>query len=111
MQRTMRLDPFHAPVCFTWLGNAYYLAGRFEEAFQSLSTAANRMPVHRPTRVWLAAAAAEAGQPEVAKAAVAAVLKQQPELTIAKWLALLRLPRQQDADRLAEGMRKAGFPE
>ena len=111
MKRTMRLDPFHAPVCFTWLGNAYYLSGRYDEAFQNLSTAANRMPVHRPTRVWLAAAAAQSGQQEIAKAAVAAVLKQQPELTIAKWLQLLRLPRPEDATRLADGMRKAGFPD
>jgi TolB-like protein/tetratricopeptide (TPR) repeat protein len=111
MKRTMRLDPFHAPVCFTWLGNAYYLAGRYDEAFQNLSTAANRMPVHRPTRVWLAAAAAQSGQHEVAKSAVAAVLKQQPNLTITKWLDLLRLPSSTDAGRLADGMRKAGFPE
>jgi adenylate cyclase len=111
MKRTMRLDPFHAPVCFTWLGNAYYMAGRYDEAFQSLSTAANRMPVHRPTRVWLAAAAAQSGQREAAQSAVNAVLKQQPDLTIAKWLQLLRLPRPDDANRLAEGMRKAGFPE
>jgi adenylate cyclase len=111
MKRIMRLDPFHAPVCFTWLGNAYYMAGRYDEAFQSLSTAANRMPVHRPTRVWLAAAAAQAGQHEVAKSAVASVLTQQPGLTITKWLQLLRLSRPIDADRLAEGMRKAGFPE
>jgi adenylate cyclase len=111
MKRTMRLDPFHAPVCFTWLGNAYYMAGRYDEAFQSLSTAANRMPVHRPTRVWLAAAAAQSGQQEAAKSAVAAVLKQQPELTIEKWLQLLRLPRADDANRLADGMRKAGFPD
>ena len=111
MKRTMRLDPFHAPVCVTWLGNAFYMAGHYDEAFQSLSTAANRMPVHRPTRVWLAAAAAQVGQAEVAKTAVAAVLKQQPDLTITKWLQLLRLPRTEDADRLADGMRKAGFPQ
>jgi TolB-like protein/DNA-binding winged helix-turn-helix (wHTH) protein/Tfp pilus assembly protein PilF len=111
MRRTMRLDPFHAPVCFTWLGNAYYLAGRYDEAFQSLSTAANRMPVHRPTRVWLAAAAAQSGQHEFAKSAVTAVLKQQPDLTITKWLQLLRLHRAGDAERLEDGMRKAGFPQ
>lgn len=111
MKRTMRLDPFHAPVCFTWLGNAYYMAGRYDDAFQSLSTAANRMPVHRPTRVWLAAAAAQSGQQEVAKSAVTAVLKQQPDLTITKWLDLLKLHRPGDAERLADGMRKAGFPD
>jgi hypothetical protein len=87
------------------------MAGRYDEAFQNLSTAANRMPVHRPTRVWLAAAAAQIGQHEVARTAVAAVFKQQPDLTITKWLQLLRLPRLEDADRLADGMRKAGFPE
>jgi uncharacterized protein HemY len=67
--------------------------------------------VHRPTRVWLAAAAAQIGDDDVARKAVAEVLKQQPDFTITHWLDLLRLVKQTDAERLADGMRKAGFPE
>jgi TolB-like protein/DNA-binding winged helix-turn-helix (wHTH) protein/Tfp pilus assembly protein PilF len=111
MKRVMRLDPFHTPVYFTWLGNAYYMTGQYGEASRNLMTAASRLTVHRPTRVWLAAAAAQIGNGEVASKAVADVLKQEPDFTIKRWLELLRLVKQTDADRLADGMRKAGFAE
>jgi adenylate cyclase len=111
MKRVMRLDPFHTPVYFTWLGNAYYMIGHYEESFRNLMTAASRLAVHRPTRVWLAAAAAQIGDADVARKAVAEVLKQQPDFTITHWLDLLRLVKQIDTERLADGMRKAGFPE
>jgi hypothetical protein len=38
-------------------------------------------------------------------------LRLQPDFTISKWLKLLLLAKQADADRLADGLRKAGLPE
>jgi hypothetical protein len=57
------------------------------------------------------AAAAQLDNGEVARKAVAEVLKQQPDFTIKRWLELLRLVNQADAERLADGMRQAGFAE
>jgi adenylate cyclase len=109
LKRAMRLDPFHTPVYFTWLGNAYYLQSRYKEAFENLMTATSRLPGHRPTKVWLAAAAARIGEEGIAKNAVADVLKLQPSFTTAKWLALLQLSAPSDVENLREGMRRAGF--
>ena len=111
MKRIMRLDPFHPAVYFQYLGNAYYLTGKYETALELIRTGASRMAGYRPVFVWLAAAAAQSGRDDEARQAAADVLRLQPDFTIAKWLQLLRLARQEDADRLADGLRKAGLPE
>lgn len=111
MKRIMRLDPFHPAVYFHYLGNAYYLTGNYEAALELIRTGASRMPGYRPVFVWLAAAAAQSGRDDEARQAAAEVLRLQPDFTITKWLQFLRLTRQADANRLAEGLRKAGLPE
>ena len=111
LERIMRFDPFHAPACQTFLGNAYYLVGRYSEAIDSLRAAARRMPAFRPTFVWLAATAAQLGRDEEAREASAVVLRRDPGFTIGKWLRLHQFARQADIDRVTEGLRKANFPE
>jgi adenylate cyclase len=111
MKRIMRLDPFHPAVYFQYLGNANYLTGQYEAAFELIRTGAHRMPGYRPVFVWLAAAAAQSGRDKEARAAAAEVLRLQPDFTISRWLDLLRLVKQVDADRLADGLRKAGLPD
>jgi adenylate cyclase len=111
LERIMRLDPFHTPACQTFLGNAYYLTGRYSDAIESLRAAARRLPTFRPTFVWLAATAAQLGYNEEAQEAAAVVLRRDSAFTIRKWLQLHQFARQVDADRVAEGLRKAHFPE
>jgi TolB-like protein/Tfp pilus assembly protein PilF len=111
LERIMRLDPFHAPACQTFLGNAYYFIGRYSEAINSLRAAARRLPTFRPTFVWLAATAAQLGNNEEAREASAVVLRRDPAFTIKKWLQLHQFARHADADHVAEGLRKANFPE
>ena len=111
LERIMRLDPFHTPACQTFLGNAYYFVGRYSEAIDNLRAAARRLPNFRPTFVWLAATAAQLGNHEEAREAAAVVLRRDPAFTIRKWLQLHQFARQADADRVAEGLRKAHFLE
>jgi TolB-like protein/Tfp pilus assembly protein PilF len=111
LQRIIRLDPFYTPACLTFLGNAYYQTGEYAKAIESLRNAARRLPVFRPTHVWLAAAAAQLGHDEEAREAVAKVLSRDPQFTIIKWLRLHAFERQEDVDHVAEGLRKAGFPQ
>jgi adenylate cyclase len=111
MRRIMRLDPFHPDVYFSSLGYAYYLGGLHAEALENLRTGARRMPDWRPAHVWLATAAAGSGRDEEARRAAGEVLRLEPGFTIAKWVRLERLARQEDADRVAEDLRKAGLPE
>jgi tetratricopeptide (TPR) repeat protein len=110
-ERIMRLDPFHPPACQTFLGNAYYFIGRYSEAIESLRAAARRLPSFRPTSVWLAATAAQLGNLEEAQEAATAVLRRDPAFTIRKWLQLHRFAKQADVDHVADGLRKAHFPE
>jgi len=111
MRRIMRLDPFHSDLYFSWLGFACYLSGRDAEALENLRTGASRMPRFTPAHVWLAAAAARSGLDEEARRAAAEVVRLEPGFTIAKWLRLERMARQEHADRVAEDLRKAGLPE
>jgi adenylate cyclase len=111
LKRIIRLDPFHPPACLTFLGNAYYQAGRYEEALENLRAAARRLPNSRPTHVWRAAAAAQLGHDEEARDAAAVVLKRDPDFTICHWLDLHQFAKPDDAYRVAEGLRKAHLPE
>jgi len=111
LKRIVRLDPFHPPACLTTLGNAYCQAGRYQEALENLRAAARRLPNFRPTYVWLAAAAAQLGHVREAREAAAVVLQRDPAFTISRWLVLHQFVEQGDIDRVAEGLRKAHFPE
>jgi adenylate cyclase len=109
--RAKRLDPFHPAVYARLLGTAHYLAGHEGEALELLRIAVVREPNYRAAQVWLAAAAAQAGQMDEARQAAAAVLRIDPDFTIAKWLDFIRLARPQDAAHLADGLRRAGLPD
>ena len=111
LKRIIRLDPFHPPACLTFLGNAYYQAGRYQEALENLRAATRRLPSFRATYVWLAATAGQLGLDEEAREAVTKVLQRDPNFTIRNWLQLHQFAKQADADRVAEGLRKAHFPE
>jgi adenylate cyclase len=111
MRRVMRQDPFPPPISFSYLGNAYYLSGDYDDAFKTLHAGMEKMPGYRAIPVWLAAAAAQSGRDEDARTAAALVLKLAPKFTIAGWLRHIAFNRQADADHLATGLRKAGLPE
>ena len=60
--------------------------------------------------VWYAAAAGQTGRDEEATAAAAnVVVHLQPDFTVAGFLAFIRLAKQEDADHLADGLRRAGL--
>ena len=111
MRRVMRQDPFPPPIYYSYLGNAYYLSGDYDAAFNTLRTGMEKMPGYRAIPVWLAAAAAQSGRDEDARTTAALVLQLAPKFTIAGWLRHIAFDRQADADRLAAGLRKAGLPE
>jgi adenylate cyclase len=111
LQRMMRLDPFHTPACLTFLGNAYYQNGQYTEAVETLRIAAQRLQTFCPTYVWLAASAAQLGYDREAQAAMTVALQLDPAFTIRWWLDVHQFVKPEDADRVAEGLRKARFPE
>jgi adenylate cyclase len=111
VKRMMRLDPFYPPQYTYFLGKGYFYVGRDEEALELIRSASRLMPGHRPSAVMLAAVAGRLGRNEEAHAAAAEVFRIQPSFTISSWLKWLRLVRQEDASRVAEGLRRAGLPD
>jgi TolB-like protein/DNA-binding winged helix-turn-helix (wHTH) protein/Tfp pilus assembly protein PilF len=110
MQRVMRQDPFPPPIYLSYLGNAYYTTGQYDAAYDTLRSGRERLPDYRALSVWLAAAAGQSGRVAEAHRAAHQILSAAPNFTISGWLRHIQFERQADAERLAEGLRKAGLP-
>jgi uncharacterized protein HemY len=106
----LRQDPFPPPIYLSYLGNAYYMTGEYDAAYETLRRGSERMPDYRAMAVWLAAAAAQSGRDSEARKVARRVLSMAPNFTIRGWLRHIEFGREADADRLAEGLRKAGLP-
>ena len=111
MQRCTKLDPLYPPRFDAHLAHAHYLLGHDEVALGLLRTAVRRKPDFQGAHAWHAAAAAQLGRGDEARAALAQVAQFQPQLTITTFLGLLRYAEPADAARMAEGLRKAGLRE
>src|SRR5262245_35348174 len=107
----MRIRLVFASARISYLGTACYLAGRHSEALEALRTVNSHLPDYRPGVFWHAAVAAQLRLDQEARGAATQVLRLQPDFTITKILRLIRFARQKDADRLADGLRKAGLPQ
>ncbi|MDM0117643.1 winged helix-turn-helix domain-containing protein [Variovorax sp. J22R133] len=111
MERCRKLDPFYPPRFDSHLAHAHYLLGHNEVALRLLRGSVRRKPSFQGAHAWHAAAAAQLGHDDEARAALAQLAQFQPQLTITKFLGLLRYAQPADAERMAEGLRKAGLRE
>lgn len=111
MQRVMRLDPFHRPIYLSYLANAYFLDGQYEQSVITGRIAAARMPAVVQPQIWLAAACVLTGRLEEAVGAAAEVSRLMPDFSITRFLAVIRLARDGDAARLGSALRAAGLPD
>ena len=111
MQASTRLEPFRNATRLAYMGNAYYMLGRYDDAIPLLRESAGQMPNLRITQLWLAAAYAQAGRVMEARAAADEVRRIEPDFTIERWKRTAVYRRPEDAERLFDGIRKAGLPE
>jgi adenylate cyclase len=107
----MRLDPFHPHFAPLIAGIAYYLLKEYSEAHRWLREATGRAPNHQYGHAFLAAAYAQLGRVENARAEAAEVLRVNPKYTIGTQKQVSILKRAEDSDHLIDGLRKAGLPE
>jgi len=111
--RAARLSPFD-PLNFNryvGMALAHYCAGRYEEAVRL----AEQARIERPGLPWayrvLAAAQAELGQMAAAGAALQILLRDSPDLTVARVMESMPFERADIAARFAAGLAAAGMPE
>jgi adenylate cyclase len=111
-EANMRLDPFYPPFAAGWSGLAFYMLKRYQEAIRSLREAVSRAPNWGAGHAWLAAALAQSGRVEEARAEAIEVLRINPMYTIdgtQRRVSVFRLS--EDADHLHEGLCEAGLPQ
>jgi hypothetical protein len=90
---------------------ASVLAGRFADAIAFGERARRIYAGWGPTHRFLAAAYAQTGDTAKAAGALAHLHKLEPAVTISHLQSFLPYQNQQQAERLWEGLRKAGMPE
>jgi tetratricopeptide (TPR) repeat protein len=90
-----------------FLGLAYYLKERYDDAIRTLERGLARKPDFAGTHIALAAAYAQSGRSEAAAREAATVLRLDPFFEVDSYGTLFRNPA--DRDRIVDGLRKAGL--
>jgi len=112
MERAMRLDPLD-PLIYNLqngMAAAHFLAGRYEVAATWAARALYQLPRYRPALRLAAASYALAGQIEKAQAFIGNLLAIDPALRCSNLAGLVPYRGAADAERYADGLRKAGLP-
>ncbi len=105
IEQALRLNPM-PPDEYHWtFAGVSFLRGRFEEALGHL----NRMRNPEPAMRLMAAAAAMAGQDELARKYRLKVLEQQPDFSIMRWTSRMPQRSPNDVELYIEALRRAGF--
>jgi DNA-binding SARP family transcriptional activator/tetratricopeptide (TPR) repeat protein/TolB-like protein len=105
IEEALRLNPM-PPDEYHWtFAGVSFLRGRFEEALGHLNQMRNPEPAMR----LMAAAAAMAGQPELARKSRMQVLEQQPDFSITRWVGRMPQRSPNDVELYIEALRRAGF--
>ena len=111
IQDAMRLDPHFPPNYLIYLGHAYYLMGKYEEAIAALkrSLTHNRSFLH-PHRS-LAVIFSDLGRKEDAQVEVAEILRINPRASLASQRARMPFADQATLENYIGNLRSAGLPE
>jgi len=112
LEANLRLDPFQ-PIAASLhlMAMANYMLQRYGEAVRLARECASRLPDLEWPRLHLAAAYAQAGQLEEARAEAAEVLRINPGFTIEGFKRLVVFKDPADVEHRLDGLRKAGLPE
>jgi len=110
-ERAIRLSPKHPWWIEFGYGFALHLAGRKEEAIAAYRKAIDAGAMSAPLRVRLAAAYADLGQMDEAKAAVEDALHQSSTITVAKYLKNYPYPGGERQTWYRDLLVRAGLPE
>lgn len=111
IEAVRRLDPFYPAAPAGFLGFAYHMLKRCEEALPPLLECTSRAPNFRSGHYWLAANYAQLGQLDEARREIAEGLRLAPTFTVEEQKQLMKFKRREDAEYFFDGMRKAGLPE
>ena len=108
IERAMRLDPATNQQFLHFLGMANLLAGRYETAAAALRERIRLAPNTDFSRSLLASALGHLGQTEEARRVWQELIEINPKYSFEEHLSRLPFKHEADAQRLTEGLKKAG---
>lgn len=111
LENAFRLNPFPTALHLKALADAYFMAGRYEEAL----AAYKRMQKLNPDNMWAyltpAAIYGYLGRIEEAQAAAKQVLRLDPDFSVKNWEKWLGCKNREKWNQWLDGVRKAGLPD
>jgi adenylate cyclase len=110
IERAMRLDPAFTHQYIHFLGSAYLVAGKYEEAAASFRERIRLVPDTDLSRALLASALGHLGDIDEAQRIWTALKQVNPRYSFAEHLSRLPFSNPADADRIKDGLAKAGLP-
>jgi adenylate cyclase len=110
-KQSIRLNPISPDWVFQYLGQAYILAGRYEDAIEAIKIILTRNPDFLGAYIYLTAAYSLAGREEDARASSEEVLRIDPKFSLEGYSKLLTFKDEADKKLLMNAMRKAGLPD
>ena len=113
LEKAIRLDPLHPPRWLSWLGHAYFMSDRPEDAVAVLKDAVVQNPGYPANHIYLAATYAELGELEKAVTHGKEVLRLNKRFTISAYERYVASNTKDPSreQRLTAALRKAGLPE
>ena len=112
LRASMRLDPFHGPLLWFYLGVAHFMLGEYTQALAIMRDFVGQAPMRPWGHVMLAMILAQLGRVEEAKAETAETLRLDSTFTVsgtAKLVAAFK--RAENHEHFFGALRRAGFPE
>ena len=107
IEKGVRLNPNHLDWYERALGEAMYMARRYEDAIAEYRKVKKHV---RLSRAYLAASYAQLDRLEEARAEVSNTLELDPEATVESMVSFQRYQNPADRDHFGDGLRKAGLP-
>jgi adenylate cyclase len=109
IEKAMRLNPHYPASYLFFLGQSYYLMGRYEEAIAAYKRVLTRYPDLLPAHQSLATIYSELGREEEARAEAAEVLKISPNFSLERWRQMSPYKDPAVLERGLAALRKAGL--
>jgi TolB-like protein/class 3 adenylate cyclase len=111
LEQAVRLDPFHPPNYLERLADAYAGVGNYIQCVEVAERGAALDPNFVGLHGSLASCYGALGRDEEAKAAVAEMLRTNPNFTLRAWAAYVPYSHERDLQRALSLLRNAGVPE
>ena len=111
IKRAMRLDPAYNQGYLHFLGMTYLVAGQYETAAALFKERILLVPETDMTRGFLSAALGHLGEVDEARRVWHELMAINPNHSFAERIGRMPFRNQADAERISDGLRKAGLPD